>query len=313
MNRFTVSMFSLVVTQTLLSVPAHGQTGVSASPITLLFVGSSSMYWNDLPSEVAKLVDGKIAGHTGRAVIPEAVGRSGSDIRVYLEPGFNKYEYGVKPGQTFLDKLAADKPEIVPMMIVCRFIMGDEAPKVGSPTHAEAVTKYCAAIRAAGGEPMFYEMGWGKDEREAEGRQRILDLARQNKITLFAPCSSAWARVYRERPDLKLQHPKDGAHPSDAGHFLNLACFYAALTGESPVGRLPRTFHVWPHGKYEADEAKLAAFKPDAYQAKMAKWMFKHMAMNATATLDEVTASYLEGVAWEMTREVSSKLALVVK
>ncbi|MFN0076634.1 MAG: SGNH/GDSL hydrolase family protein [Prosthecobacter sp.] len=282
----------------------------AAEPLKLLFAGSSSMYWNDLPREVAKLVDGKIAGHAGRAVIPEAVGRSGSDIRVYLEPGFNKYEYGVKPGQTFLDKIAAEKPDIVPMMVVCRFIMGDEAPNDGSATHAEAVTKYCAAIRAAGGEPMFYEMGWGKDAREAAGRQRILHLARQNNLTLFAPCSSAWARVYAERPDLKLQHPQDGAHPGDAGHFLNLACFYAALTQQSPVGKLPRTFHVWPHGKYDADEARLATFKPDAYQATMAKWMHKHMSMGQTATLDDTTATYLETVAWATWHQVGKQLTM---
>jgi hypothetical protein len=130
------------------------------------------MYWNDLPREVAKLVDGKIAGHLGQPVIPEAVGRSGSDIRVYLEPGFNRYEYGVKTGQSFLDKIATEKPDIVPMMVVCRFIMGDEAPTNGNPDHATSITRYCEAIRAAGGEPMFYEMGWGKTEREAEGRQQ---------------------------------------------------------------------------------------------------------------------------------------------
>jgi hypothetical protein len=156
---------------------------------------------------------------------------------------------------------------------------------------------------------MFYEMGWGKTEREAEGRQRIFELAVRNKVRLFAPCSSAWARVYRERPDLALQHPQDSSHPGDAGHFLNVACFYAALTGESPVGKLPRTFPVWPHGKYDADEAKLAAFKLDAYQAKMAKWMFKHMSMNATATLDDATATYLETVALETLREVNHRLA----
>lgn len=275
---------------------------------TLLFAGSSSMYWNDLPREVAKIVDGKIAGHVGQTVIPEAVGRSGSDIRVYLEPGFNRYEYGVKPGQSFLDKIATEKPDIVPMMVVCRFIMGDDAPTNGNPDHATSITRYCEAIRAAGGEPMFYEMGWGKDDKHAEGRKRILDLARKNRVTLFAPCSSAWARVYAERPDLALQHPQDNAHPGDAGHFLNLACFYAALTRESPVGKLPRTFSVWPHGKYEADEAKLAAFQPDAYRAKMAKWMFKHMSMKATATLDEETATYLETVAWETWRQTQSRL-----
>lgn len=275
---------------------------------TLLFAGSSSMYWNDLPREVAKLVDGKLATHPGGKVIPEAVGRSGSDIRVYLEPGFNRYEYGVKPGQTFLQKIAEEKPGIVAMMVVCRFIMGDDAPKEGQPDHATAVTTYCEAIRAAGSEPMFYEMGWGKDDKHAEGRKRILELARKNRITLFAPCSTAWARVYAERPDLALQHPQDNAHPGDAGHFLNLACFYAALTRESPVGKLPRTFSVWPHGKYEADEAKLAAFRPDTYQATMAKWMFKHMSMKATATLDEETATYLETVAWETWQQTQSSL-----
>ncbi len=280
----------------------------AAEPVHFLFAGSSSMYWNDMPREVAKVVDGKISGRIGQQVIPEAVGRSGSDIRVYLEPGFSRYEYGVKPGQTFLDKIAAEKPDIVAVMVVCRFIMGDDAPKEGMPDHATAVTTYCKAIRAAGGEPMFYEMGWGKDDKHVEGRKRILALAKQNQIKLFAPCSTAWARVYAEKPDLALQHPQDNAHPGDAGHFLNLACFYAALTGESPVGKLPRTFHVWPHGKYEADEAKLAAFKPDAYQAKMAKWMFKHMSMNATATLDKETARYLESVAWETWQMVSQTL-----
>lgn len=280
----------------------------AAEPVKLLFAGSSSMYWNDLPREVAKLVDGRIAGRIGQQVIPEAVGRSGSDIRVYLEPGFSRYEYGVKPGQTFLDKIATEKPDIVAMMVVCRFIMVDDAPKEGQPDHATAVTTYCKAIRAAGGEPMFYEMGWGKDDKHVEGRKRILGLAKQNQIKLFAPCSTAWARVYAEKPDLALQHPQDNAHPGDAGHFLNLACFYAALTGESPVGKLPRTFHVWPHGKYEADEAKLAAFKPDAYQEKMAKWMFKHMSMNATATLDEETARYLETVAWVTWSAIRLKL-----
>jgi hypothetical protein len=227
---------------------------------------------------------------------------------VYSEPGFNKYEYGVKPGQSFLDKIRDEKPPFLVLQTVCRFIMGDDDPTGTGNAHAEAVTKYCEAIRATGGEPIFYEMGWGKSEREAEGRQRILALAFKNKIRIYAPCSTAWARVYAEKPNLALQHPKDGAHPGDAGHFLNLACFYAALTGTSPVGKLPRTFPVWPHGKYDADKAKLAAFKPDAYQAKMAKWMFKHMSMNQTATLDEPTANYLETVAWETWQKVMQTL-----
>lgn len=286
------------------------------APVRLLFVGSSSAYWNDLPREVARAVNGQVARHPGADVVPAIVGRSGSDIRVYLEPGFNRYEYGVKPGQTFLQKLADERPELVVLMTVARFIMGDDDPTKTGQAHADAVTQYCDAIRAAGGEPVFYEMGWGRSEREAEGRQRLFGLAVRNRIRLFAPCSSAWARVYRERPDIALQHPKDNAHPGDAGHFLNVACFYAALTGRSPVGVLPRTYPVWPHAmpkpeteaERAAEAARIAAFQPDAYQATLAKWMYRHLAMNLTAALDEPTASYLERVAWETWQEIDRRL-----
>jgi hypothetical protein len=171
----------------------------------LLFAGSSSTYWNDFPREVAKVVDGKIVGHVGAKVVPEIVGRSGSDIRVYLDPGFNKYEYGVKPGQSFLDRIREEKPPLVVLQTVCRFIMGDNDPTGTGNAHAEAITKYCEAIRAAGGEPVFYEMGWGKGDREAEGRTRIFQLAVKNKIRIYAPCSTAWERLMRERPDLALR------------------------------------------------------------------------------------------------------------
>ena len=48
--------------------------------------------------------------------------------------------------------------------------------------------------------------------------------------------------------------------------------------------------------------------KPDAYQAAMAKWMFKHMAMNQTTTLEEEIATYLETLAWDTWRDVSKRL-----
>ncbi len=286
------------------------------SRVRLLFAGSSSAYWNDLPREVARAVDYRLATHPNVAVVPDIVGRSGSDIRVYLEPGFSRYEYGVAPGQTFLDKLRAERPELVALMTVARFIMGDDDPTGTGDLHRDAITRYCAEIRAAGGEPVFYEMGWGRGEREAAGRARIFDLAVANGIRHFAPCSSAWARVYAERPDLPLQHPQDSAHPGDLGHFLNLACFYAALTRESPVGRLPRTYWVWPHAlpkpqtdaEKAAERARIAAFQPDAYQARLPQWMRRNMSMNLTATIDAETARYLETVAWETWQTIDGRL-----
>jgi hypothetical protein len=286
----------------------------AAEPVELLFAGSSSTYWNDMPREIAKVVDGKLLGHPDAKVVPGIVGRSGSDIRVYLEPDFNRYEYGVRQGQSFLQKIADEKPKFVVLQVVCGFILAED-PKPG--LHAEAAAKYVEAIRAAGGQPVFYEMGWGKGDREAMGRERISELAAKNNVRFYAPCSTAWARVYKEKPDLALQHPKDFAHPGDAGHFLNLACFYAALTGESPVGKLPRTYPVWPHvnPKAQTDDEKkkeadlLETFQPDGYQAKMPKWTHRHMAQRLTAKLDDETARYLETVAWETWKTKNDELA----
>jgi len=159
-------------------------------------------------------------------------------------------------------------------------------------------------------------MSWSKTERDDEGRKRLFDLALKNKIRIFTLCSTAWARGYRKKPWLELQNPKDCSHPDDMGHFLNLTCSYAKLTGESPVGKLPRTFPVWPHALPKAatdaekadHEARIAAFKLGAYQSKMSKLMFKQMWMGQTASLDEATATYLETVAWETTQQVRQTL-----
>lgn len=283
-------------------------------PVRLLFAGSSSTYWNDLPSEVARIVDRQMAGHQGEPITAEIVGRSGSDVRVYLDPDCN-YQYGVKPGQSFLDKVRDEKFDYVSLMVVCRFITGDGEGNEDGQAHREAITKYCEAIRTAGGEPIFYEMGWGKGDREAEGRQRIMALARQNKITLFAPCSSAWARVYEERPELALQHPQDSSHPGDLGHFLNLACYYAALTRTSPEGKLPREFHVWPHLNKEQKEARkqeldasYAKFQPNDYQARLPEWMRRNAGAGFVGRIDEEDARYLERSAWEVWQEKQQEL-----
>lgn len=305
------------------AVSASWAAAGAPEPVNLLFAGSSSTYWNDMPREIAKVVDGKVWTHPGAPVVPSIVGRSGSDIRVYMEPGFNRYEYGVRPGQTFLEKISEEKPDIVSLMAVARFIMGEGEKQEGVDTgqlHADAITRYCEEIRAAGGEPLIYEMGWGRSQVEVEGRQRIFDLAVRNRIQMFAPCSSAWARVYAERPDLPLQHPKDNSHPGDYGHFLNMACFYAALTRTSPVGMLPRSYTVWPHAvpKPETEEEKAAeraridAFVPDAYQAGLARWMYRLMSLEGTVEIDDETARYLETVAWETWQAIDAGLQAAI-
>ena len=112
-------------------------------PVRLLFAGSSSSYWNDMPREVGKLVSGKLAGRPGVAVAPEMVGRSGSDIRVYSEPGFHRYEYGVKPGQTLPRQDPRRVPQLVVLQTVCSFITDEETGTL-TPTRSRAIAQRSA-------------------------------------------------------------------------------------------------------------------------------------------------------------------------
>jgi acetyl esterase/lipase len=274
--------------------------------LRVLFAGSSSTYWNDLPNEVAKLISGQ-AGHVQqRPVTADLVGRSGNDIRVYLDPNCD-YQYGVQPGQSFLEKVQTEKFDYVVLMAVCRFIMGESTDNPDGQAHRAAITQYCQAIRAAGGEPVFYEMGWGTDDVHRAGRKRIRELAEQNQIRLYVPCSTAWARVRAERPDLLLQHPDDASHPGDLGHFLNLACFYATFVQQSPEGKLPRKFHVWPHLNPQSKErlrqqldAAYAKFQPDLYQSRLPEWMRRNAGAGYEGQISDSDGRYLERIAWEI-------------
>jgi hypothetical protein len=54
--------------------------------------------------------------------------------------------------------------------------------------------------------------------------------------------------------------------------------------------------------------ARIAAFKPDEYQARMPGWMRRNMSAVTQFSLDESTANYLESVAWETWQEIHQQL-----
>ncbi len=52
---------------------------------------------------------------------------------------------------------------------------------------------------------------------------------------LVLPVGLAYAEAYRQKPDIKLQHP-DASHPTLLGTYLGACVVYASLYGSSPVG-----------------------------------------------------------------------------
>ena len=86
--------------------------------VKILWVGSSSTYVHDLPRQSAESLESYFAPRPVRAYL---VGKSGTGFHEYLEPGFEA-QYGLKEGQTLLDKIRDEKYDYVVLQMITYFI-----------------------------------------------------------------------------------------------------------------------------------------------------------------------------------------------
>jgi hypothetical protein len=284
----------------LLAATSALEAGEVPRPVRILWAGSSSTYFHNAPKLCAQWL-------TEAARLPansELVGRSGTGVHVYLREGF-KAEYGLAAGQSILAKIAQGKYDYVVLQVPAEFINGPEGEE-----HDRSLDVYCRAIRAAGGTPVFYEMGWGRDEKAAVGRQKIFAAAVRNRITRIVPCATAWTRVRGERPELELQNLPDRSHPGTLGCYLNLCLFYATFTGQ-PSPQAPATLKIWRHLDDAAKNRlaeQVATATWDDYDRALPGWMKRHLLAARDETIPEATAAYLRKVAWEECRSAGEKL-----
>jgi hypothetical protein len=275
----------------LLSVAGSSVAEETGEPVRILWAGSSSMYFHNAPKTLVEWL-------TSRAELParsEIVGRSGTGIHVYLRPDF-RAEYGLDSGQSILEKIADERFDYVVLQVSAEFINGPEGDE-----HDKSLDVYCRAVRAAGGAPVIYEMGWGRGEDAVVGRRKIFAAAVRNGIRHFAPCATTWQRARKERPDLNLQDPPDRTHPGTLGVYLNLCCFYAAITGKPPK-EMPANLRIWRHLSDEEKAAlrtEVETMPLDEYDRQLAGWMKRRVAGSKEVDVPAAAARYLERVAWE--------------
>ncbi len=258
----------------------------------ILWLGSSSTYVHDLPLQVGNWLN---EFSDFDSVETFLIGKSGTGFHEYLRDDFEA-QYGLPEGQTLLQKIAAEQYDYVVIQQISYFIADSDSVEIIKDTEILA-----DAIRAVGGEPVIYEMGWRLEPLNETGRQMSLREAQKNNISLYAPCSSAWTRVRAERPDIELHNLPDTDHPGTLGTYLNMCCLYAAFTGKSPVG-LPRRIESWPRfGAFDKDEARgtLQTAQLDSYHAAMPEWMQMISVMRRQDEIDADIAVYLQQVAWE--------------
>jgi hypothetical protein len=250
-------------------------------PLRLLFLGSSSTYFHDLPFQVADLL-------TANGIPAEAdlVGKSGTGVQMYLRPDF-KAEYGLQNGETVLTKIRDGKYDLVVLQIPTDYLAGQAGND--SEEFDRSIDIYANAARKAGAEVILYEQGWQEGELFDKGDAMIRAAALRNNINMI-PCRSAWRIVRKEHPMLEMHDLPDTTHPGGLGTYLNLCCFYAGITRQSPEGLTLREVKRWPFYMNEDGKRKRNRKECDYYQ------------------VNEILAPYLQKVAWQSWNKIEEEL-----
>lgn len=223
---FFIQCFSVAVAGAV-EVPNVKQPPV-ASPVRILFVGNSLLYYNDgLQFHVRRLV---LAANPdiARSLEYKSATISGAplaqhDIQHLLRPG----ALGVK--QPFDVVVLQENPT---------------APMIDSQrTRFRAtVTEFNLEIVKRGAKAALYMThAHVKPNRFADSdmnrRVEEMYVSVGNELGLFViPVGLAFEEAYRQRPDIKLHKAYDGLHPDLTGTYLAACVVYASLYGASPVG-----------------------------------------------------------------------------
>ena len=215
-----------------------------------------------------------------------------------------------EPGETVLDKIRTGRFDFVVLQVPTDCLAGRGDNDRGA--FVAGLGAYVSAVRKAGGKPILYEQGWGDDELFDTGDKLLFDLAVKHDVAV-APCRSAWQRIRAERADIELHNLPDTTHPGTLGAYVNLCCFYSAISGKSPVGLPVQQSTYWPHltdeEKQEARERLAGMTITDPYMKQLAGWMRTRSVASKTVPLDDALATHFQRVAWETWREYNKRVA----
>lgn len=240
--RLTVALVvGLLCAHTCVAAPASRTPKKAA--VSILFLGNSYTYVNDLPGVVAAM------GKAGKPKLKTQSYTAGGAalIQFWEEPEHARARELVKQGG--FDYVVLQDQSVTPCT------SPQWTLKFGG--------KWAHLAHYGKSKPVFF-LTWA--HRTPDGS--AFDAAMQDELTavyrrvaqendaLLAPVGEAWRRWHQLHPTESL-HAEDGSHPNALGTYLAGCVFYAVLTKKSPVG-LPCRLSTAPRRTLTvpADKAK---------------------------------------------------------
>ncbi len=185
--------------------------GPPADTFSVLFVGNSLTYTNDLPGMVLSLF--------------EASGRNDVHVASVAYPGWGLEDHWA--GGDALERIDAGGWDVVILQ------QGPSATE-GRPSLLAYSALFAERIRAGGGRPGLF-MVWPANDRDFDF-DGVLDAYRtaaEDVDGYFFPAGEAWRVAWASDPDLPLYGP-DGFHPGLQGTYLAALVIFEQLSGTDP-------------------------------------------------------------------------------
>ncbi len=232
----------------------------SRDELSVLFIGNSYTYVNDLPGMLEALAAGK-----GKQLRAES----------YTQGAATLMEFMANPAHTRCRELVSQgKFDYV--------ILQDQSqtPYFTPERTLEYGQKWCGLAKEAGATPVLF-ITWAHAQPNKKGRFEPLTGMQEGLTATYcrlaeatgakvAPVGEAWKRWHRQHAGVPL-HDRDGSHPNPVGSYLAACVLYATLFNESPLGLPARAKvgkrHMRIPGDIAKDAQKLAAATVKGFSA----------------------------------------------
>jgi hypothetical protein len=185
---------------------------------SVLFVGNSLTYWNDMPLMVQALADATDPGKVG--------------VRVVAFPDFNLEDHLARGDA--MDAIRRGGWTTVVLQ---------QGPSTLPSNRAQlraSTSAFATEISRVGARTALYSV-WPTENRQQDfaSAHESYALAASDVNGVFLPVGAAWLAAWR-RDESTALYSGDGLHPSVDGSYLAALVIAARLTGRSPIG-MPRT------------------------------------------------------------------------
>lgn len=215
---------------TLLCFPATVFVASAQDSISVLFIGNSYTYVNDLPGMLSNL-----AANLGKEITVDSKTNGGYTFQNHVDDAATYVKIHSKPWDVVVIQGQSQEPSF-------------PDAQVNASTLPAAVRLSDSIWANHACSNVMYYMTWGRQDGDPQWSgintfekmntrlyNAYMRMADSSDRAMVSPVGAVWGYVRTNQPGIDLYN-SDGSHPSTEGTYLAACTFYASLFRQSPVG-----------------------------------------------------------------------------